>query len=89
MDRKTYDKTTEKEFIGRKVVSLIRMKNGMMNIPAGVTWTIQRKQAGFELMSDPCPHCGIRVYISKVQPRDVEFTDQENLWPGVTNEETE
>jgi len=81
MDRKTYEKTTEKEFIGRKVKSLIPMQNGMFKFPAGMTWTIHRKQAGFQLLSDRCPHCGIRAYISKVQPRDVDFTDQAELWP--------
>lgn len=81
MEQKTYDKTTEKEFIGRKVKSLKTMRNGMFNFPAGMTWTIQRKQGGFELLSDPCPHCGIRAYINKVSPADVDFTDQLGLWP--------
>lgn len=74
MDRKIYEKTTEKELIGRKVVSLIPLRNGMMILPAGTIWTIHRKQAGFRLLSNPCPHCGIKAWITKVQPRDVDFT---------------
>lgn len=86
MDRRTYNKTTEKEFIGRKVKSLRPMKNGLYRFPAGMTFTIQRKQGGFELLSDPCPHCGIRATVNKVQPHDVVFVGEETLWPAVAAE---
>lgn len=82
MDKKTYNKTTEAEFIGRKVISLVPFSNGMYRFPAGMTFTIQGKQGGLSLISDPCPHCSIRAHISKVQPGYVDFTDQENLWPS-------
>lgn len=75
MDRKTYDKTTEKEFVGKKVKSLIPLSNGLYKIPAGTIWTIQRKWKGFGLWSDPCLHCGVRVHISDVSPRDVDFAN--------------
>jgi len=81
MDRKTYEKTKAGEFIGRKVISLRPMRNGMFIFPAGMTWTIEGKQGGFALLSDPCPHCGIKAYINKVQPVDVDFTDDQRLWP--------
>ncbi|MBA7687775.1 hypothetical protein ES703_96248 [subsurface metagenome] len=81
MDNKTYERTTEREFIGRKVKNLVPLSNGLYRFPAGMTWTIKRKRGGFELLSDPCPHCGIQAAISKVPPWDVDFTDQANLWP--------
>ena len=81
MDQKTYNNTRESELIGRKVISLRSLRNGQCIMPAGSTFTIERKQGGFHLVSDPCPHCGIRVFISKVAPQDVNFTDQQNLWP--------
>jgi len=81
MDRRTYERTTEKEFIGQKVKSLVPFSNGHYRFPAGMTWTIEGKQGGFALFSDPCPHCGIKAYINKVPPGDVDFTDQTNLWP--------
>ncbi len=81
MDNKTYNRTREAEFKGRKVINKVPLKNGLYRFPVGITWTIKRKQGGFELVSDPCPHCGIQAYISKVQPWAVDFTDQENLWP--------
>jgi hypothetical protein len=82
MDSRTYKKTTEKEFIGRKVISLLPMSNGLYRFPAGITWTIKRKHSGFELLSDPCPHCGIQAAISKVGYWEVDFTDQRSLWPA-------
>ena len=81
MDRKTYEKTTEQQFKGRRVISLRKMRTGMFELPPGMSWTIERKQGGFNLLSDPCPHCGIRAYMSKVRPQDVDFTDMQNIWP--------
>ena len=81
MDRKTYEKTTEREFKGRKVVSLVPLINGWARFPAGMTWTIEGKQGGFALVTDPCPHCGIRCSINKVSPGQVDFTDQRSIWP--------
>ncbi len=80
MDRKTYERTTEKNFIGRKVKSLRPISNGLYRFPAGMTFTIEGKQKGFALLSDPCPHCGIQAYINKVEPQAVDFTGQEALW---------
>ena len=81
MDRKTYERTTNAQFIGRKVKSLRSMSNGLYRFPAGMTFTIKKKCGGFELLSDPCSHCGIQAFVNKVEPQAVEFTDQENLWP--------
>lgn len=83
MDRKTYNKTTESQFVGRKVKSLRSMSNGLYRFPVGMTFTIRRKYGGFELLSDPCPHCGIQAVINKVEPQAVNFTGQEMLWPAV------
>ena len=81
MDRKTYERTREIDFVGRKVKSLKSMSNGLYRFPAGMTFTIERKWAGFELLSDPCPHCGIQAFINRVEPQAVDFTDQPALWP--------
>jgi len=81
MDRRMYDKTRDAEFRGRKVKSLVKLSNGLYAFPAGITWTIRRKQGGFEMISDPYPHCGIQAFICKVPPGDVDFTDNVPLWP--------
>jgi len=82
MDRKTYERTTAKEFIGRRVVGLVPMKTGMYSVPPGKIFTIEDKQGGFNLLSDPCPHCGIRVFIRGVQPQNVDLYVVENHRPG-------
>lgn len=81
MDKKTYERSTEAILKDRKVVNVVPLSNGLYKFPPGITWTINRKQGGFELLSDPCPKCGIRAWISKVPPRAVDFTDQTVLWP--------
>ena len=85
MDKKTYDRTTESEFKGRKVISRVPLRNGYISLPAGTTFIIEHKQGGFELRSDPCPHCGIRVWVSKVPPGDVDFIDTEACGRPVTS----
>lgn len=81
MDNRTYRRTPERALIGRKVQNLVPFGNGWYKFPAGMTWTIKKKHGGFELLSDPCPHCGIQALVSKVDPGEVEFTEQSNLWP--------
>ena len=77
MDIKTYERISENDFIGRKVKSLVPFRSGMFKFPVGITLTIRRKYGGFELITDPCPHCGVAAYINKVRPRDVELIEAE------------
>jgi len=73
MNARTYKKHTEAFFMGRKVRTLIEMRNNNMVIPAYSLCTITRKFDGFNLTSDPCKHCGVRISISRVHRRDVEL----------------
>lgn len=73
MDAKTYQNKTEKFFMGKKVRTLIQMANGLMIIPEGAICTITRKFGGFNLKSEPCEKCGVRIRITRVHRRDVEL----------------
>jgi hypothetical protein len=73
MDTKTYRKHTEVFFMGKKVRTLIQMRNGYMVIPEGTTCEITRKYQGFNLTSEPCKCCGVRISINRVPYRDVEL----------------
>ena len=73
MDYKTYKRSTSKQLEGRKVVSRREMRNGYAVLPAGTVFTIEHKSKGLHLLSDPCPTCGVKVPISRVQPIDVDF----------------
>jgi len=73
MDNKTYRRKTSDQLKGLKVVSRREMRNGWAVLPAGTVFTIERKGKGLHLLSDPCPTCGIKVPISRVQPYDVDL----------------
>ncbi|MBA7658439.1 hypothetical protein ES703_66390 [subsurface metagenome] len=79
MDRKTYERTTERLFKGRRVMSLRRLTNGWCSMPMFTIYTIEGKQGGFTLISDECPTCGIRMSVSRVPPQDVDLIDQASL----------
>lgn len=65
----------KRDWEGRKVRTLLPMRNGMMEIPAGTVCTVRRNYAGLRLSTDPCSCCGVRVSISKVGECDVELLD--------------
>lgn len=47
------------------------LRNGNMEIPAGTDVVVTGKFKGLALEADPCPHCGVRIFISKVDPSGV------------------
>lgn len=71
MESGQYEHTTEWKFKGRKVRTLNPLRNGWGEIPAGTIATITRKHGGFNLLTEPCPRCGLRASISKVPYTDV------------------
>lgn len=73
MDRKTYDRITGREFLGRKVRSNAVIRNGYMELPEGTLFSVQRKHNGLHLVSDPCETCGIKVYVHNVNPDRVDL----------------
>lgn len=79
MDKKTYETTRDREFRGRKVRTLIELSNGWCRIPPGTVATVEKKSNGLSLFSNPCPSCGVRIAISHVSHRDVDFVDQPRL----------
>ena len=79
MDKKTYDKIRDREFCGRKVKTLVELSNGWCRIAPGTIATVQRKFNGLSLMTEPCPSCGVKIAITHVPPRDVDFVDQLGL----------
>lgn len=77
--QREYERKTEKEWKKVKVITKVKMQNGFMEIPAGTVCRIVQKYGGFSLKSEPCGKCGIRVFISRVQPENVEVL-QEKPW---------
>lgn len=71
---KMYERTPERDWLGKKVRSLQEFKNGWFTAPAGTVFVIDQKQAGFGLvLAEPCPCCGLRGSIGKVNPNYLEI----------------
>jgi hypothetical protein len=72
VSRKEYERKSE-DYWKRVTVRTNRvLRNGWMEIPAGTLCRITDKRGGFKLETEPCKCCGVRVYISKVLPEDVD-----------------
>ena len=56
----------------KKVETFVSMRNGMIEIPVGTICSITDKRGGFTLKTDACPSCGVRIFIRKVNPTNVE-----------------
>lgn len=44
------------------------MRSRAIEIPAGAVLTVIGKSNGLELESEACSHCGVKVFIRKVEP---------------------
>ena len=75
MDEKYYEKHNEAFFLNRKVRTLKEMQNGYAVIAKGTICKITRKYGGFDLNTEPCDACGVKVRISRVGFRDVELVE--------------
>lgn len=76
MDSKVYRRYTDEYFKGRKVRTLCGLHNGWINIPPDTVCIISRKYMGFSLETEPCPHCGVKVFITRVSCKDVELVEE-------------
>jgi hypothetical protein len=61
------------DWIGKTVRTTEVLKNGWMEIPIGTVCAVTDARSGLRLCTDPCAHCGVRVYINKVPPHTVEM----------------
>jgi hypothetical protein len=57
---------------GIRVRSTRTLKNGSYELPAGSIFTVEGWYRGASLWTEPCPHCGVRVYITKVPESALE-----------------
>ena len=71
IDRKTLK--YKRQWVGLKVRTLKTLSNGLCSIAQGTVCVVTRSWGGLRLTSDPCPSCGIKVHISRVQEYDVEI----------------
>jgi len=66
-----YRRKTESELRGRRVVTLVAIRNRYATLPIATHGTIQRKWKGLEIDFDACEKCGIKPTISRVNPTTI------------------
>ena len=77
MNRREYERMTEKQLKGRRVRSLVPLKNRIESFPSMTLFTITGKFGGLALKSDPCPTCKMQMWITRVSPGEVELLPRE------------
>ncbi len=62
---------------GLRVRLVVPIKNGATALPVGLLATVEHAGSGqgLCLKSEPCPHCGVAVFIRKVLSTDVEVVE--------------
>lgn len=58
---------------GKRVRLVNDIRNGAAKFPAGTMGTVEGVNPGLRLVGDPCTHCGVRLYITRVPTSDVEL----------------
>lgn len=70
----------KRDYKGLKVKTLVPLNNRFMEIPAGTVCVVQEAWSYWvTLGTEPCPHCGVRVFIRKVPCREVALQEQEEV----------
>jgi len=77
--QKEYEKNTEEYWLRKKVMTLRKLENGNIVIPAGTVLTIHRKYKGFTLKAvTDCPHCkiGVKLSITRGRPNLLKLFEE-------------
>ena len=90
MDNKTYQKMTEAQVRGRRIITRRPLSNSYLQLPTGSIATITNKRSGYDLTFDPCPHCGVKALLHKVSPRALDLLPEnpEPITPPTPEETT-
>lgn len=73
MTSQKYRKMTKEQLKGRKVRTNVPLSTRVMEIPASTVLTVVGKSNGLDLESEACSHCGVRIFIRKVEPYMVDL----------------
>jgi hypothetical protein len=67
----------KRDWKGLKVKTLVPLQNGAITIERGTILTVVENHNGLKLHKDPCPHCGVGVFITKVPEYDVVIVEED------------
>lgn len=76
MGKENILKMNQHQLVGRKVKTLSDLGNSLAILPKGAICTIKYAHRGLELISDPCPCCGVSIVISGVKRNEVELIEE-------------
>lgn len=62
-----------RDWIGATVRTRREMSTGMLRIPAGTEMTVRNVSPGLRLEGAKCSHCGVSVYVTRVDSGDVSL----------------
>lgn len=73
-------KLTEKQLIGKRVVSDVALESGWgLKLPAGTIFIIKGAHYGLSLRSETCPRCGASLYITRVDRSQVSLLPTDDI----------
>jgi len=52
--------------VGERVITTRILANGNGIIPAGARATVVQRFSGYAIVTDDCPHCGIKLSMTRV-----------------------
>lgn len=85
ISQSTYNRLSEREWIGRKVMTLSDITTfGGVIYPNGSLAKVTRKFGGLHLEGEKCLCCGVKLMLTKIPPHkltlvdDTPLLDQEN-----------
>jgi hypothetical protein len=64
---------TAAELKGRRARVVDVIRNGYAELPVGAVVTVTGKLSGLAIASEKCQSCGVRVFVSKVDPGKLEL----------------
>ncbi len=65
-------------WLGKKVRLVRDVGNGIGRWPKGTVATVTDVGVSMRLISDPCPHCGAKLYITKLSYFDFELLSEDS-----------
>lgn len=60
-----------RDWKGLVVESLVSLSNQAVALPAGTRYIVTKNFGGLNLQSEPCPHCGLVMFVRYIPEKDV------------------
>lgn len=64
------------DWVGLRVRTKRDISTMAMTIPAGTVMTVSHVKPGLQLQTEPCPTCGVRMFVFRVPTWDVEVVEE-------------